>query len=67
MTVQQMQKSDAPAGNTHVVPRILLNLIRRIAGLPPGHAYAITLWMPEDASSEPVWTLKELGKIENQR
>jgi hypothetical protein len=46
---------------------MLANLLRRIMGLPRGYAYALTLWIPEDESSEPVWTLKDLGKIENQR
>lgn len=49
------------------VPKILANFMRRVMGLPAGRAYALTLWMPEDEDSEPVWTVKDLGKIENKR
>lgn len=66
MSGQPIQTAVQAAPSSQV-PKLLLNFMRRIMGLPPGRAYALTLWIPEDEDSEPVWTLKDLGKIENQR
>ena len=46
------------------VPAWAWKLIRRLAKLEQGHAYALTIVMTD---SEPVWTVQSVGKLENGR
>ena len=44
------------------VPRWALRLLYRLAQLQRGQAYTLTLLMVGD---EPVWTVQQMGKVEN--
>lgn len=46
------------------VPDRLRKLMLRLAQLPPGKAYSITVFLA-DGQSEPTWTVMLLGDIEN--
>ena len=48
-----------------VSPR-LLKFLKRVQALPRGKSYGITIWIPEDADSEPVWAILDLGRVENE-
>lgn len=67
MSIQYPQQAEQLATPEQVVPAKWVRFLRRVMALPPGHAYALTLWVPEDGQSEPVWSVSNLGKIENQR
>lgn len=67
MLARPLAPTEQPTESTLTIPKLLQRFMQRIMGLQPGRAYALTLWMPEDTSSEPVWSVKDLGKIENQR
>lgn len=60
----ERQEGLQPAGG---VSLRLANFLKRIQALPRGHSYAITLWVPDDCKSEPVWSISNLGRIENDR
>lgn len=47
------------------VPERLQKLMLRLASLRQGHAYGITLYLPE--SGEPFWAIVSQGKLENRR
>lgn len=46
------------------VPRWALRLLYRLAQLQRGQAYTVTVIM---AGDEPVWTVQQMGKVENGR
>lgn len=46
------------------VPRWALRLLYRLAQLQRGQAYTLTVIMVGD---EPVWTVQQMGKVENGR
>ncbi len=46
------------------VPRWALRLLYRLAQLQRGQAYTLTVVMVGD---EPVWTVQQMGKVENGR
>lgn len=49
------------------VPADLLKLLYRLASLPRGHVYQLTVVVPEAASAERFWTVQPAGKVENLR
>ena len=49
------------------VPADLLKLIYRLASLPRGHVYQLTVVVPEAATAERFWTVQPAGKVENLR
>lgn len=56
-----MQCGQPPACD---VPRWALRLLYRLAQLQRGQAYTVTVVM---AGDEPVWTVQQMGKVENGR
>lgn len=60
-------KLEGPIFSEQKIPTRLVRFLRRVMALKPGQAYALTLWIPEAPDSEPVWSVNNLGKIENQR
>lgn len=51
---------------TEITPKRLHKLMLRLAQLPPGMAYTITL-IVLDNESDPVQIITQLGKVENGR
>lgn len=56
-----------PTEHSSDIPALWLRFVYRVAQLQRGQAYALTIFVPEDKGSEPVWAIKPIGKIENQR
>lgn len=63
---RQQAIADRKAPQHDVIPPRLVKLAKRLAMLRNGQAYSITVWMPEDRNSEPVWSIRDLGKVENE-
>lgn len=66
MAVGQATGDSVQCGQPPVcdVPRWALRLLYRLAQLQRGQAYTVTVVM---AGDEPVWTVQQMGKVENGR
>lgn len=60
-------KSLSAQDHTPQVPADLLKLLYRLASLPRGHVYQLTVVVPEATSAERFWTVQAAGKVENLR
>lgn len=49
------------------IPRRWYNFLSRVARMEEGKAYTIIVIMPKCADAEPIWVVREDGKVENQR
>lgn len=59
---------DEPAADRGVLPKNLHKLGLCLARqLQAGKAYTITIFMSNYVDGEPIWIVKEDGKVENQR
>ena len=59
---KRLSAQDAPQ-----VPADLPKLIYRLASLPRGHVYQLTVVVPEATTAERFWTVQPAGKVENLR
>lgn len=70
MTTAPLQpiRLDEPAANRGVLPKHLHKLGLCLARtLEAGKCYTVTIFTSNYADGEPVWVIREEGKVENQR
>lgn len=60
-----MEKATAPIQK---VPRHILKLALHLASvMERGHAYEVTVFMPQSSSAEPTWNVVDRGQVQNQK
>lgn len=61
-------RMDEPAADHGILPKHLRKLGLCLAyRLEAGRAYTITIFMSNLVDGEPIWTVRDDGKVENQR